>query len=69
MIVGVNGGGKTTSLGMFVDNGFYICIYFFVESYSAISMSKYGDGNNSLSTIVIFSSTTQLIFMAQALWI
>lgn len=23
MIVGVNGGGKTTSLGMFVDNGFY----------------------------------------------
>lgn len=24
MIVGVNGGGKTTSLGMFDDNGFYI---------------------------------------------
>lgn len=31
MIVGVNGGGKTTSLGMFNDNGFYILSFVLVR--------------------------------------
>ncbi|MFS8015070.1 putative signal-recognition particle receptor FtsY [Helianthus anomalus] len=31
MIVGVNGGGKTTSLDMFNDHGFYIASFYFVN--------------------------------------